>query len=199
MKTRMLLWGLAVAMTVGLAVGCDEDSKPCVTCPGPQPDPVMTAAAQYIDSHQAELGIRDGLDDVRPYRVVEDELGFFHIRYYQYYREIRVQYGTLILHLTPQYYVSRVTNSLARGIDANTRPIATCEQARFVAERHFEEAGYSGRQSEPSELVILRRQSGDALCWRLVLEDSRGVEIRQYFVDARSSEIVYWHSLIIVG
>ncbi len=195
MKTRLLLRGIALALTAFLAVGCGDDDKPCATCP--EPDPAVVAALDYIDTHRAELGLRDEVDQVKPYRVLKDGLGMTHVRCYQYYKGVRVEGGELIVHLSATLEVQHVSNGIIHDVQVDVVPTVSALQAARFAQDHFWIDGYRTRLEGAIEKVVFRWLDIDHLCWVMVFRSTGGVEIREYFVDAHSCEIVYWRSLII--
>lgn len=90
---RVHLLALAAVLgAVALLAGCSEkEDAPCANCP--EIDPAMKVAQQYVDSHQEELGLREGIDLMDPYSLDKDELGMNHVRFRQYYKGVRVEAG----------------------------------------------------------------------------------------------------------
>lgn len=194
MKTKLLLWGLTLSILVSLISGCNDD-KPCVTCP--EPDPAVVAALGYIDANRADLGLRDGVDEVIPYRVQEDDLGMTHVRCYQYYKGVRVEGGELIVHLSAALEVSSVSGAVVCDVQVDTRPIISTRAAARIAKEDFESDGYLVRQGSDVERFVFRWVDTDHLCWVMVFRAIDGIDIREYYVDAHSGAIVHWRSLII--
>ena len=195
MNTRLFLWGLVCGLLTLLAVGCDDDDKPCATCP--ETNPAVVAALDYIDSHRAELGLRDEVDQMIPYRVQEDDLGMTHVRCYQYYKGVRVEGGELIVHLSATLEVRSISDGIIRDVLVDVKPNVSALQAARFAQDHFWIDGYRTRLEGAIEKVVFRWLDIDHLCWVMVFHATDGIEIREYFVDAHSCEIVYWRSLII--
>jgi len=194
MKTGMLLWGLALGLLTLLVIGCDDD-KPCATCS--EPDPAVVAALDYIDSHRAELGLRDEVDQLIPYRVQKDELGMTHVRCYQYYQGVRVDGGELIVHLSADLEVIHVSNGVFRDVQVDVEAAISCWTAARIAKDDFHADGHHSRQQGAAEKVVFRWIDTDHLCWFIVLLDIDGFDGREYYVDAHSGAIVHWRSLII--
>ncbi|MCX6835497.1 MAG: hypothetical protein NTW07_10255, partial [candidate division Zixibacteria bacterium] len=130
MKTRLLLWGVTLSAIALLSFGCDDD-KPCATCP--HPNPAVVVALNYIDAHRAELGLRDQVDQLIPYRVNEDDLGMTHVRCYQYYKGVRVEGGELIVHLSADLEVSSVSDGIIHDVEVDIRPTITAWAASRIA------------------------------------------------------------------
>jgi Zn-dependent metalloprotease len=195
MKTRLLLWGLALSAVTLLYFGCDDDDKPCSTCP--EPNPAVVAALDYIDAHQAELGLRDEVDQMIPYRVQEDQFGFTHVRCHQFYKGVRVEGGELIVHLDTALEVTRVTDGIIRDVQVDVIPAISAWAAARIAREDFESDGLHVKQEGSTEKVVYRWLDTDHLCWVMTFRAVDGFDAREYYIDAHSGEIVRWRSLII--
>ena len=194
-KTRLLPWGLSLGLLTLLAVGCDEDDKPCTTCP--ETDPAVVATLDYIDAHRDDLSLRDEVDEMIPYRVQEDNLGLTHVRCHQYYKGVRVEGGELIAHLSAALEVSRVTDGIFRDVQVDVIPAISAWTAAKIARQDFESGGLHVKQEESTEKVVYRWLDTDHLCWVMTFRAVDGFDAREYYVDAHSGAVVRWRSLII--
>jgi Zn-dependent metalloprotease len=194
-KTRLLLWGLALGLLTLLVVGCDDDDKPCPTCP--EPNPAVVAALNYVDAHQAELGLRDEVDQMVSYRVQEDRYGFTHVRCHQFYKGVRVEGGELIVHLDTALEVSRVTDGIIRDVQVDVISAISALTAARVASEDFASGVYHVKQEGGAEKVVYRWLDTDHLCWVMTLQAVDGFDVREYYIDAHSGDIVRWRSLVI--
>jgi bacillolysin len=125
-------------------------------------------------------------------RTARDDLlvrGRRHDRYDQYYRGVRVFGADVAQQLNGGQVVSMFGN-LYENIAIDPSPTVSPARAREIA---AERAGVELSPSLEPELVILPRESGDyTLTWRLRAAGSS--DIRQYFIDARSQDIVREYS-----
>jgi len=183
-------------LSVLFVIGCSDDNRPpCTTCPETK-SPVPAALA-CVDSLREDLGLRFPMDEIRPYQVQLDFLGYTHVRCHQYYRNVRVYGGGLIVHLDEDLECHHMTGGLILNVHVYVRPVVTSQDALGVASAHFDGVGYHGELDEPGELVVYRWLDIDHLCWRFVLHATNGFEVFEYFIDARNGEGVRWRSLII--
>ena len=195
MKARQCLWGLALGALALLMSGCDDDGEPCPNCS--KPDPAVVAALAYVDAHRAELGLREEVDQVAPYRVQEDDLGMTHVRCHQFYKGVRVSGGEIIVHLNAALEVVNVSSGIFHDVDVDVKPVITGWTAAHTARDDFRADGFRVEQREQIEKVIFRWFDGDHLCWSIVLRAIAGVDKREYFVDAHTGEIIHWRSWVI--
>ena len=197
MRIRLVAWGMMLSLVALLWAGCDDDRKPCVACP--EPDPAIVVALNYIDGHRAELGLREEVDQMVSYRVLKDDMGMTHVRFYQYYKGVRVEGGELIVHLSAALEVTRVSGEVVRDVQVDTNVTISAGTAARIAQEDFQSDGFHVIQEGLIETIVIRWNDIDHLCWTMVFNATDAIDIRQYFVDAHSGEIVYWRSLIIVG
>lgn len=197
MRIKLVAWGMALVLAALLTAGCDDDRKPCVACP--EPDPAIVVALDYIDSHRVELGLREEVDQMIPYRVQKDDLGMTHVRCYQHYKGVRVEGGELIVHLSATLEVRSVSGEVVRDVQVDIKVDVSALTAAHIAAEDFRSDGYTVSQDDGIEKIVLRWLDIDHLCWTMVFHATDGIDIREYFVDAHSGEIVYWRSLIIIG
>ena len=195
MMSKLFPWGLAFGLLALMVVGCDDDNHPCATCP--RSDPAEAAALDYIETHRAELGLRDEVDEVVPYRVQEDDLGMIHVRCHQFYKGVRVWGGEMIVHLNAALEVVHVSNGMFLNVVVDVKPVISRWTAGQTARNHFHDDGYLVERGGVIESVVFRWLGGDYLCWSVVLRAMGGVDKREYFVDAHTGEIIYWRSSII--
>ena len=94
-------------------------------------DGVQVTTEELVARHRQHLGL--GLDDeLRLYRVDEDEIGFKHYRYQQYFSGIKVQGSELLVH-EKEGYVQTLNGKL-------TRRLATSVTAKITEEAAIENA-----------------------------------------------------------
>jgi bacillolysin len=128
--------------------------------------------------------------DLRVRTTREDELipGRTHQRFDQFHRGVRV-FGADVAEQLNRGQVLSVFGNLYEDINVDSSPSIDADRARvIVAERT--DSGLAPL-NEP-ELVVLPRNGGYTLTWRV--RAFKGLDIREYFVDARSGDIVLDYS-----
>jgi len=196
-KTSLIGSAGFLLLSLLFVAGCSDDDNrpPCPTCPETKsPAP---AALACVDNLREDLGLRFPMDEIRPYQVQVDFLGYTHVRCYQYYRSVRVYGGGLIVHLDDDLECHHLSGGLILNVYVHVRPVVMSQDALSIASVDFADKGYHGELREPGELVVYRWLDIDHLCWRFVLQATNGFEVIEYFIDARNGEIVRWRSLII--
>jgi thermolysin len=123
-------------------------------------------------------------------RIEKDRSGNQHLRLYQYYNGLRVIGGNLISHFDNEGKLKAVNGFYQSGIDVSTTPVIEPSDASMIAVTDL--AGFFGlaNPQEP-ELVLFPWQDEYILCWHLFLLSDDPLGRWEYFVDAKTSEIVF--------
>jgi thermolysin len=137
---------------------------------------------------QIQAMLRSG--ELRIRKIRDDTLiaGRIIARADQYHRGVRVFGGDVVRQLDGGVVLS-MFGKVYDGVSIDTSPGIDAERAREIVQ------AVSGAQLAPDrqpELVILPRQTGDILAWRL--SAATRSDIRQYFVDARDGSIAFEYS-----
>jgi thermolysin len=129
--------------------------------------------------------LRDG--DLRVRQIREDTLieGREHARLAQFYKGVPVFGGELAVQ-SENGRVLSVFGTLYEGIDLDTRPALSADQAERIVER----LGFAafGSQGGP-ELTVLPLEDAHVLAYRLRARAVSGLAIKMLFIDARSGEV----------
>ncbi len=168
----------------------------CVALPALAADPrevrVSASTASEIEAAQGpiETLLRSG--ELRTRLVQEDTLmaGRRHQRLVQSYKGIPVWGAEVARQLDGQGRVASIFGSYHQGIDLDTSPLQSAEQARAAVAA----GGARPASAAAPRLVILPRGGEYRLAWTLV--GSLSGDVRQYFVDARSGALLRDTSLI---
>ena len=132
---------------------------------------------------------RDG--ELRLRMTRDDTLisGRTHERYDQYYRGVRV-FGADVARQLDRGQLVSLFGNLYENVVVDPSPEIAATRAREIVEAR---AGVELGASNVPELVILPTERGEyALAWRI--RASSRSDVREYFVDARTSDVVFEYS-----
>jgi Zn-dependent metalloprotease len=168
---------------------------------GQKAEPLATALG-FLEANRPLFGLRDAAAELRLKQIEPDpRLGWHHVRLDQVYRGIPVFGRQLVVHLDKQLRVVSVNGQLAPGLDIDTEPRLTAEQAIDVALRNLRQ-----EQLEPLErlrvqtdvrrdktrLVVYVDRSGRAtLTWQVTILTSSPLGQWHFFVHARRPLVVH--------
>lgn len=138
-------------------------------------------------------GRLEAAGDLRPRLVREDELlpGRVHERLAQFHRGVPVWGGELVRQRSQTATLS-VFGTFYEGIELDVTPTLTAaDAARSVAAR-----GLTLPLDKQPELVVLPREAGFALAWRLRAntDPDAGFDARMIFLDARDGSVLLEYS-----
>jgi bacillolysin len=156
---------------------------------------VSVATMSMSTGELREWGQRvDGLrrDGELRLRMTRDDTlmsGRTHERYDQYYRGVRV-FGADVSRQLDRGQLVSLFGNLYEGVAVDTSPAIGAGRAREIIETR---AGVELGAANVPELVILPTERGEyALTWRV--RASTRSDVREYFVDARTSDVVFEYS-----
>jgi len=152
----------------------------------------MTAADARESSSRLDPLIRDRR--LRTARVDEDTLlpGHIHERLAQFHRGVPILGGEVVRQRDASGDVVSVFGRLYEGIDLADEPAVSAAQARALAgERAGKDAVFLG---DPRLAIVPVSDGTLALSWGVVA--TMGVDVRQYYVDAKDGRLLLEHSLV---
>ncbi|MCB9780618.1 MAG: M4 family metallopeptidase [Alphaproteobacteria bacterium] len=131
--------------------------------------------------------------DLRTRRVTVDTLGQAHVHVRQFAGNVPVLGSEAIVHIGPDGGIRSVTDDLGRGVDVDTNPAWSAQEAIDLA---LAEHGLQHDLSEAptAELVVLPQDGQDRLTWAVRIRDVEDAEkpsIPMIFVDAHTGEIAW--------
>jgi len=157
------------------------------------PDAVVLADELGREAASAALGheLVEGLALIRV-RVGPTQMA--HVRYRQTLDGVPVLRGDAVVHLEPDGAVSSVTDALLRGLDVDTEPAWTEDEAIDLAVA-ASDLTWGDLTEDPSvELWILRHEGQDHLTWRVqlwCLDGSERTSMPLVFIDAHDGDAVW--------
>jgi bacillolysin len=168
---------------------------------GKRPEVVASFALDILQAHAPVLRIRDPLNELEPVSIVEDELGYRHVRLEQVFKGIPVWGRDLYVHFdasgavyavngtyeaTPDDFV--ITPGLTSG-EALATVIGDLDAQRRWAPAAGDIAARFGLDEIHSRMVFYPEARGFALAYEITLHPNL-VERYTYLVDARHGGII---------
>ena len=152
---------------------------------------------QNLDSFNSFISSKENSDDS----------GLVHQRHQQYYRGIKVEFGTLITH-TKYGTVVSINGELYNASSLNLNPILNSEQAFNNALAEINASKYLWEDEEQSQIVNYQKPQGELVIFPIVktgetrlaykydIYSIEPVSRQEVFVDAHSGQILYKNPII---
>jgi thermolysin len=157
----------------------------------PHPVRVRASSAAEVEAAQGPIEALLLAGELRPRLVQEDTVlpGRRHQRLAQSYKGVPVWGAEVVRQIDGQGRVVSIYGTYHANIALDTTPATGAEQARAAVAA----TGARPTAGAPS-LVILPRDGRYALAFTLAARS--GADVRQYFVDARSGQVIHDYSLL---
>lgn len=149
-------------------------------------------ALSFLNQHRKLFRLKDALQEFKVSKVEKDDINFEHVRLKQYYLEVPVYGGNLIVHFNPEGKITTVNGSYLPGINISTTPAISVEQAIAIAMQDLNvDSKYYQGEGE-TRLEVYPFEGSYFLVWHTVLL-VRGPEPGnwEYFVDAYNGKIAH--------
>jgi len=141
---------------------------------------------------QADPTLLQGISELKVDRSQVDSLGMAHVRYQQTLGGVPVWGAQAIVHLARDGRLFRVTDDTIRGLQVDTQPAYTADEAIDLAlAAHGPRADLS--QAPAADLWVLRTKAGAYLAWRVQIrdiEDATVPSIPVIFIDAHTGDVI---------
>jgi bacillolysin len=157
-------------------------------------------AAQAKDVLKSYLELKSE-DDMRVSDSKIDKIGMEHVKYNQFYNDIKVEFGTYIVH-NKSGVVESMNGDFERIENLNTAPSISPDQALNRAMNHIggkkylwenaQEASVINYEKPKGELVILKGK----LAYKLDVYATEPLSRDHVYVDAHSGEILFKNQII---
>ena len=144
-----------------------------------------------IQNYAGLYGIQDPATELQPAGPEEaDTLGFRHQRLAQVYRGVPVVGADLKVHFNAEGKAYQVTGRLIPGLNLDTTPALTPDQALNTAAKDFGSRGFgdAGVDQEP-RLVIFALDPPPRLAYELVISDVPNRSYK-YWIDAKTGSVI---------
>lgn len=153
---------------------------------------VRASSAAEVEAAQGPIERLLAAGELRPRLVQEDTLlpGRRHQRLAQSHKGVPVWGAEVVRQFDGQGRVVSIFGTYHRGIEIDTVPSVSAEQARAAVIA----AGAQPTAAAAPSLVVLPRDGRYALAWALA--GRSGADVRQYFVDAHAGRVIHEYSLL---
>ncbi len=149
----------------------------------------LTAAISFLNEHRDAYRMKDPQNEMVLNRVDEDRLGMVHVRLDQYYKGISVYGGELLTHFSADG-LRTVNGYYLPDIDLDTK--TTIGGASAVSTALDDLAEFFGPADQKDlELVVFPWEGTYYLAWRTVLWSDSPMGNWEYFVDAKTGEVIF--------
>ena len=143
-------------------------------------------------------------DELRPARSWQDELGYSHDQFQQYYRNIKVEGATYTIHARNNT-IETLSGEYKGIVGLSVVPSQTAEQALQMAMQHVGASiyawdervnkGYPGYSKPTGELVIIGGSDGDKtgprLAWKFDIYAATPLYRAYIYIDAQNGKFLY--------
>ncbi|MCK4373369.1 MAG: hypothetical protein KAW61_09480, partial [candidate division Zixibacteria bacterium] len=150
----------------------------------------VAAAISFFEANKGAYQMVQPSEELKVKRIDNDQLGMTHVRFDQYYQDVRIVGGVLLAHFTADGDLKTVNGWYESGIDIDVTPVLTAETATERAVEHLATFFGEGKPDE-AELVVFPWEGYNYLCWRMFLWSDTPMGRWEYLVDAHSGEIVF--------
>lgn len=194
MKARVILLATLLAFVVTTMVGCADSDKSVSPKPtNSSENPAVEAALQYIANNYPEM-LKPPNSLVLEWANFSSGTGghgSWHVRFEQYYKGVRV-YGTeTTVHMREDYSMTFFDPSFYDDLNLDVVPDISLSEAIRVGLNHQPEIGELGTDPENEELIIFPWDGAVYLSWHYFLRSDSVADNWEYFIDAKSGEIIF--------
>jgi bacillolysin len=186
---RTVAGAAAVAALATCGVISDAYQEP------PRPARLMLASSsgQQLRDTDQRIDSLERAGRLRVRRVQEDTLipDRDHERLDQYHQGVRVWGADVSRQLRSNGQAVSAFGTLYENIDIDASPDIDAAAARAIVLRR---SGGTMAVAQQPELIVLPQDGGYTLAWRMRAASTEALDVREYFVDAKSGAIVFDYS-----
>ncbi|MDD5427406.1 MAG: M4 family metallopeptidase [candidate division Zixibacteria bacterium] len=150
----------------------------------------IEAAINYFDINKTLYKMTTPSEELKLQRTDPDILGMKHVRLQQYYRNIRVAGGDMVVHFNPENIIQTVNGNYYPAIETDPRPGLSFNEAKTIALSHKDKEASQFEVSD-SELVVFPWNNDYYLCWRMMIKSSFPQGRWEYYIDAHRGQVVF--------
>ncbi|MBD3331447.1 hypothetical protein GF356_01250, partial [candidate division GN15 bacterium] len=148
-------------------------------------------AIDYFETHKGAYRMPNPAKELKVKRLDIDDLGMRHLRFEQTYKNLRVIGSELIAHFGRDGRLSVVNGTYEPYIDLDVTPGLQSDQAVMIADRDLQDFFGKTELHEAPELVVFPWEGNHYLTWRFFMLSDSPPGRWEYFVDARTGDVVY--------
>ncbi|MEW5796667.1 MAG: M4 family metallopeptidase [Candidatus Zixiibacteriota bacterium] len=179
----------------GITVLQDEESGRLRFVAGRLSDPVSPGAEiaevyRFLENQKSAYQMKDAVQEIQVKRVDLDPLGMRHIRLRQVHEGLRVYGAEMIAHFAPNGVLNAINGTYLENVAVSPTPQLSGDQARDIAVNDLATFFGGGQPNQP-ELLIYPWEGKNYLAYRLEIFSGSPMGRWEYFVDARSGEVIF--------
>ncbi|MBU1319992.1 MAG: M4 family metallopeptidase [candidate division Zixibacteria bacterium] len=154
------------------------------------------ATIQFLTENKAAFRMNDPASELVSVRVDYDDLGMRHLRMQQFHQGVRVIGGEYISHFRADGTMRTLNGNYVADISIDVNPTIPSAQAVQIGQIDLSTSFGAGNPTD-AELVIFpwevegEELEANYLCWRFFLLSDSPMGRWEYFVDAKSGEVIY--------
>ncbi|MBD3219366.1 MAG: hypothetical protein GF310_13925 [candidate division Zixibacteria bacterium] len=148
------------------------------------------AALSFFEQHKGAFKMESPAEELSLKRTDIDSRGKIHTRMQQTYQGLKVIGGEMIAHFTPDGSLRTVNGNYEPYIEIDPSPNLLSPQAVNIAYDDLLQDFGEGKPGE-MELVVFPWEDETYLAWRIFLYSDTPMGRWEYFVDAKTGEIIY--------
>lgn len=150
----------------------------------------LSSVIQFLERNRGAYRIADPATEIAVRKEYFEADGSTHIRLDQYYKGLKVYTGELVAHFTPEGVLGTINGHPVPDLDMDVNPAMPGQSAIKVASDDLKSFFGEARPSDP-ELVVFPWQGVNYLAYRLFLYSDSPMGRWEYFVDARTAEVIF--------
>ncbi len=150
----------------------------------------ISASFSFFETHKSSLFLTNPVQELAVDKVIHDRLGKTHIKFNQFYNDVRVITGQLFTHFDNENKIKTINGTLVRDIQINQIPTISSSEAVNNSISDLQSFFGTGTTNE-AELVVFPWEGKTYLSWRMFLLSDFPMGRWEYFVDAHTGEIIY--------
>ncbi len=150
----------------------------------------IEATLEFLEDNRDVYGIRNAASELSVERLDLDKLGQKHVRMKQQYEGLPVFGGQLISHFDTDGVLSAVNGTYVEGIKLDPTPQINDTEALTLATTDL--ASFFGPGNpDDAELMVFPWEGTNYLVWHTVIWSNTPMGRWEYFVDAKTGEVVF--------
>ena len=161
---------------------------------------VVAAALEHLKQHGGNFGVSDVEQELRLKEAESDSLGMTHVHLSQFYKQIPVFGGDLIVHVNSDGTLRSINGNFTKGIELETTPSLTEEGAaakvqQYWTERHGDvvpEIAAPALWVFDGSVLGEGGAAGVRLVWKVEARNLESGLREDFFVDAKTGELAWW-------
>ncbi len=150
----------------------------------------ISASLEFFEKNKSALFLSDPLKELTVDEVFHDVQGKTHVKFFQFYNEVKVYSGQLITHFDNKNNIKTVNGDLIRNITVNHIPSITSSEAvdKSVADL---KSFFGNGSAYEAELVVFPWEDKMYLAWNLFVTTDYPMGRWEYFIDAHTGEVIF--------